>query len=87
MVHLDICLTECVVGGEDQFNFEHEKYEISIRQQVMIAEVEKWKGPRMEVQDFQDLGVVRTPKEITERPGEEHKEWRWGIIKPNDNVL
>lgn len=87
MIHLDICLSECVVGGEDQFNFEHEKYEISIRYKVMIAEVEKWKGPRMEPQDCQYLGSVegRPRKEITETPSEEHKEWKRDIVKQNED--
>ena len=39
--HLDVCWSEWVVGDEDQLNFEHEKYNISIRCQIKVAEVEK----------------------------------------------
>lgn len=41
MIHLDVCWSEGVAGDEDQFNFEHEKYKISIRCQIKIAEIEK----------------------------------------------
>lgn len=50
--------------------------------QVKIAEVEKWKGPRMEPQDSSHLGVSRgwSTKETTETVKNTRN---WGITKPN----
>ena len=84
MTHLDVCWSAWVVGDENQLNFEHEKYDISIRCQIKLAEVEKLK----KAQGIQHLRANRggaSKRDCRDTQRDRKNTRNWGISKPSED--